>query len=878
MRHLIIMAAAAVALVLATGVAFAEDGDQSGIKDNGIPVMVVNIDENAEGYGTIDEMNTSPDHSAECTGTVDIHVPEGFKTDYTDAQFGDLNNLQLNYIRGRGNSTWMTSIKKPYKVRFKAEQDLFGMGASEHWVLLANLYDKTKVKNRITYWLGRELGLEFTPHGVPVDLWFKTVDGSRNEYIGTYYLCEQIRVEPNRVNIDELKSEHTTVPEITGGYLLSRDNWDIDEEYAGYRTNRDVRFFFEEPTLKKQTAGKIAQRQYISGYLQDTEDAIFAEDYDHDAVAAKMDLLSAADYWWLQSFSFNTDAFQTSSTYLYKKREGKLYWGPLWDFDLAWGTELRDSFDVNEDEWIDQLRKVDPKFRQLMMDRWEILDVKLQELTAKGGVLDQYREELRDSWEADYAIYGDHEYDWDEEEVWDGTYDSEYEDLRDFIETRRLFVNTHLENLVSGLCRVDFVADGQLIESNSEVKFDACVEAGPKAPEKDGYVFVGWYTEDGVSSKEAKVIEDTIFYAKYVEEEKATKAQEIYFRDYDCWITVSGGEYYSVCTIWPEDAEDKRVTWTSSDESVATVDADGIVSPHGVGYTDITGTLTCGASNTYRIHVYDENDTTEYAEAKIIADTPELTMNIGERKQFRFHTDPQNEPNTYMNPIADCTIDDPEIAKVDDDRIVHGIKAGKTTLRIKISNGEEEVNVECPVTVNPYSIDNALIKLSGSSYTYNGQVIKPSVESVGGRALVEGTDYTVSYSDASAKNVGQYTVTVTGIGNYGGTAKAIYQINPKGVTSKKLRRAKRAVQVRWKRQKTKMSKVRITGYQIQIATDKNFTTVVKTVKVKGWKKSYKWVKGLKKKKRYYARVRTYMEVGGVRYYSSWGKVRTARTR
>ena len=75
-----------------------------------------------------------------------------------------------------------------------------------------------------------------------------------------------------------------------------------------------------------------------------------------------------------------------------------------------------------------------------------------------------------------------------------------------------------------------------------------------------------------------------------------------------------------------------------------------------------------------------------------------------------------------------------------------------------------------------------------------------------------------------------------------------------------------------------MSKVRITGYQIQIATDKNFTTVVKTVKVKGWKKSYKWVKGLKKKKRYYARVRTYMEVGGVRYYSSWGKVRTARTR
>ena len=76
----------------------------------------------------------------------------------------------------------------------------------------------------------------------------------------------------------------------------------------------------------------------MESYLQQTEDAIYGEDFRNSegtSVGDLMDLESAAKYWWVQEFTNNDDAFVTSSSYLYKERDGKLYWGPLWDFDKA---------------------------------------------------------------------------------------------------------------------------------------------------------------------------------------------------------------------------------------------------------------------------------------------------------------------------------------------------------------------------------------------------------------------------------------------------------------------------------------------------------------------------------------------------------------
>ena len=76
----------------------------------------------------------------------------------------------------------------------------------------------------------------------------------------------------------------------------------------------------------------------------------------------------------------------------------------------------------------------------------------------------------------------------------------------------------------------------------------------------------------------------------------------------------------------------------------------------------------------------------------------------------------------------------------------------------------------------------------------------------------------------------------------------------------------------------KMSSSRITGYQIQLATNKKFTKNKKTVIVKGYKKVSKKVKKLKAKKKYYVKICTYKTVSGKKYYSPWSKVKTVRTK
>ena len=95
---------------------------------------------------------------------------------------------------------------------------------------------------------------------------------------------------------------------------------------------------------------------------------------------------------------------------------------------------------------------------------------------------------------------------------------------------------------------------------------------------------------------------------------------------------------------------------------------------------------------------------------------------------------------------------------------------------------------------------------------------------------------------------------------------------PKSTNTKKIKAAKKAISVTWK----KVSGVK--GYQVQVATDKKFKKNKKTVTVKKQKTTKTTVKKLKAKKKYYVRVRTYKIVNGKKVYSSWSKIKTVKTK
>ena len=166
-----------------------------------------------------------------------------------------------------------------------------------------------------------------------------------------------------------------------------------------------------------------------------------------------------------------------------------------------------------------------------------------------------------------------------------------------------------------------------------------------------------------------------------------------------------------------------------------------------------------------------------------------------------------------------------------------------------------------------------VVTLSAKSFTYTGSVIKPAITVKAGGHVVSADSYVVSYP--SAKNVGTYKVTVTLLesSGYSGTGIGEFKINPKKTSISKLSSgSKKKISVKVK----KISK-QASGYQIQYSTKKNFKSK-KTVWLKGYNKNSKTISGLKSKKKYYVRVRTYKTVNGTKYYSEWSNVKTVKVK
>ena len=163
------------------------------------------------------------------------------------------------------------------------------------------------------------------------------------------------------------------------------------------------------------------------------------------------------------------------------------------------------------------------------------------------------------------------------------------------------------------------------------------------------------------------------------------------------------------------------------------------------------------------------------------------------------------------------------------------------------------------------------VKLSTSTYTYNGKVKTPGVKvSVNGTVLTK-DNYSVSYGKGR-KNVGKYTVKVTLKNDYAGSKTVSFKINPPKSAVKKLKKGKKSFTVYVKKQSKQTS-----GYQVQYSTSKKFKSP-KAKNLTSYKKTKLKVKKLKKHKKYYVRVRTYKKVGKAKYYSSWSSAKSVKTK
>ena len=137
--------------------------------------------------------------------------------------------------------------------------------------------------------------------------------------------------------------------------------------------------------------------------------------------------------------------------------------------------------------------------------------------------------------------------------------------------------------------------------------------------------------------------------------------------------------------------------------------------------------------------------------------------------------------------------------------------------------------------------------------------------------MTRNTDYTLEYKNNIKEGIA--TVTVTGKGLYKGSQKATFTIKPvTPAISKTTAKSSKKIYTKWSIKK----KGKITGYEIQLATDKKFK---KNLKKRTTTKSSYTMSSLKKNTKYYIRIRAYKKNSdGTKVYSSWSKVKTCKTK
>ena len=122
---LVLFCVCILALTACTAQSSGNNAEDDTLPHNGIPVVTINIDESK---GTIADMLASPDHEVYTYGTLSIDVPEGFHySDYPDLDLKSYKDLEIS-LRGRGNSTWHVSEKKPFKIKLDKNEDIFSFG------------------------------------------------------------------------------------------------------------------------------------------------------------------------------------------------------------------------------------------------------------------------------------------------------------------------------------------------------------------------------------------------------------------------------------------------------------------------------------------------------------------------------------------------------------------------------------------------------------------------------------------------------------------------------------------------------------------------------------------------------------------------------
>ncbi len=412
-------------------------------------------------------------------------------------------------IRGRGNSTWNMSYSKlPYKIKLDTKTDLFGFGTSKHWALLANYMDESLLRNKTSYDLSGTMGMVYLK-SANVEVILNGVYAGNYQLVGNVRIdksrvnihnwedtaSDVAKAIAKKENIkgdakdalEDYLTEHldwitsgsvtysgqtyrigdyyTGLPkntdgsvDVSGGFLFELDAY--YDEKSKFTTNAHQPIMFKNPEYAETNTTMF---NTAKEYIQAVEDSFNASDFYATYQGEKkhytdlVDMDSLVRYLMLNEFYWNTETMK-KSTYMYKDLGGKLFIGPVWDMDWTSNSQISAGETGNYRAWMVVTRSAeaqanswyksligDPYFVTKLYECYKENRQNFEDIVKTGGILDQQKEYLLESGNANY------ESGYVRAHV---TFESEVERLRTFLQNRLEWLDgqfTSVDTLLASL-------------------------------------------------------------------------------------------------------------------------------------------------------------------------------------------------------------------------------------------------------------------------------------------------------------------------------------------------------------------------------------------------------------------------------------------
>ena len=359
-------------------------------------------------------------------------------------------------IRGRGVTSWASYPQKPYKLKLDKKTKLFGFGKSKHWVLVSNFNDKSCMRNYVSGMLAKELGV--------LSMGMTWVDVVLNgEVMGCYMLSQHVRVDKNSVDIFDWEGEAEDVADalflavketealedsdeklleetmasnlawVTDGkvtlkgktYCLSdyglKKEYDIGKGYlfeASQKVTGVTHFLTPQNVNLEVTAPEYlstneAMYSFVKDFWRD-----FEAEYSRVPTAEGKDFSKYADMesmvgiWLVNEIMGQGDP--TNSRYSYIAADGKLHFGPAWDFDHAgssWSTSQSTSsfYTLKPDRPHVYYKRwfPDPELCLMAFDAyWNVARPFIMDYVSEGGEMDKIYASIEEAGRTNDTLWG----------------------------------------------------------------------------------------------------------------------------------------------------------------------------------------------------------------------------------------------------------------------------------------------------------------------------------------------------------------------------------------------------------------------------------------------------------------------------------------